>query len=251
MNDYEVGTTPYFEASFYDQDRNKYDPTTVTAFILRPDGVEDTISVINNPTTGDYNFLYEIVIDGDHTYTFIGETPASSLKEVKSGFFIAIEYDGTDLDYLIPLLRLNLGDWDDPYRYSTDTLRNSLVFSLKALMARWGNRYTISDGTVARGKAAWLYEDSSPPTIQIKDEPPIVLQAAILIVSGATQDASWQVASWRDDEIQVSNIQADKSRHAMLNKWIEMLDSFFKLKLHMGQRQSLPGFRYPENWREG
>lgn len=251
MNDYEVGTTPYFEASFYDQNGDKYSPTTVTAFILRPDGVEDTISVINNPNTGDYNFLYEIVIDGDHTYTFIGETPASNLKEVKSGFFIAIEYDGTDLDYLIPLLRLNLGDWSEPYRYSTDTLRNGLVFSLKALMSRWGNRYTISDGTVARGKAAFLYTDASPPVIQARDEPAIVLQAAILIASGSTQEASWQVASWRDDEIQVSNLQADKSRHHMLDRWAAMLDTYFKQKLYAGIRQSLPGFRYPENWREG
>ena len=157
----------------------------------------------------------------------------------------------SDLDYLIPVLQFTLGDYEGA-RYSDATLSEALVFALKALMGRWGNRYEIDSlGTVTRGKALFLYEDDSPPVVQVKDEPPIVLQAAILIASGATQEASWQVASWRDDEIQVSNIQADKSRHAMLDKWIEMLDNFFKLKLHTGLRQSLPGFRYPPNYREG
>lgn len=251
LSEYEVGSSVKLSVVFRTQDGALIDPAEVTLVVTRPDGTEDSVTSITNSGEGSYYAYYLILVEDDHTYKYTGSTAAIDFYEVSSGFFVAVDYTATDLDYLIPVLRFQLGDYDTR-RYSTEVLRQALIFALKALMGRWGNRYEIDSlGTVTRGKASFLYDSTSPPIVQIKDEPPIVLQAAILIASGATQDASWQVASWRDDEIQVSNIQADKSRHAMLDKWINMLDAFFKLKLHTGLRQSLPGFKYPPNYREG
>ena len=251
LSEYEVGSSVKLSVVFRTQDGTLINPAEVTLVVTRPDGTEDSVTSITNSGEGSYYAYYLIIAESDHTYKFTGATVSIDFYEVSSGFFVAVDYTATDLDYLIPVLRFTLGDYDTR-RYSTDTLRQALIFSLKSLISRLGTRYSIdTTGTVTRTRASFLYEDDSPPLIQIKDEPPIVLQAAILIASGATQEASWQVASWRDDEIQVSNIQADKSRHAMLDKWIEMLDNFFKLKLHTGLRQSLPGFRYPPNYREG
>lgn len=94
-------------------------------------------------------------------------------------------------------------------------------------------------------------ENVPTPVIDYRDEPPIILQASILIKSGSLQEASWQTASWRDDEISVSNIQGDRSRQETIKRDVAMLETYFKRRLYAGSRQSLPGFRYPPNYFEG
>lgn len=250
MNEYELGSTTRFEVIFKDLAGNLISPTTVTFTVLRPDGVSTSVSTINNPSTGNYNALYTSVVVGDHTDTWMGISPAINFAEVKSSFFSVVEYTATDIDYLIPALRYYLGD-QDTLRYSTDTLRQAIIFSVRALMRRWSDRYTIdSDGNVTRTTAI-TFNSTSPPAIQYRDEPPIIIQAAIFIKSGSLQDSSWQVASWRDDEIAVSNIQADRSRRSGLEFDTELLETYFKMRLYAGKRQRLPGFRYPPNWSEG
>jgi hypothetical protein len=122
-----------------------------------------------------------------------------------------------------------------------------------------GYTYTISgyesEGTVNVAGVGPAYQgaitNAPKPVVQYRDEPPIILQASILVKSGSLQEASWQVASWRDDEISVSNIQGDKSRQFGLQQDRDMLETYFKRRLFSASRQSLPGFRYPPNWREG
>lgn len=252
MNEYELGTTVRLETEFRDLTDAPIDPTTVTLNIIRPDGITDSVEEgdINNPTIGSYNADYTTIVAGDHTYTWTGETPSISFTDIKSNFFVVVDYSSTDVDPLIPVLRFYLGDYDTR-RYLTDTLRDALIFAIRMLMRRWASRYTVDDnGTVTRSTAI-NFDSPSPPVIQYKDIPPIVIQAAILIKSGSLQDSSWQIASWRDDEISVSNIQADKSRRDNLQHDVDLLDTFFKRRLHAGSRQALEGFRYPPNYREG
>ena len=250
VNEYEKGTTARFDAVFRDRADDLISPTTVTLTVLRPDGVSESVATINNPSVGRYNGLYTTSVVGDHTYTWIGLSPASSFADVQSNFFSVVEYTATDVDYLIPALRYYIGDYDT-LRYDTDTLRQALIFAVRMLMRRWSNRYTIdADGAITRTTAI-TFDAVSPPAIQYRDEPPIVIQAAIIIKSGSLQDSSWQVASWRDDEIAVSNIQADRSRSSNLDRDEKLLETYFKQRLHSGSRQSLPGFKYPPNFREG
>lgn len=122
-----------------------------------------------------------------------------------------------------------------------------------------GYVYTVSgyesEGSVDVPGVGSAYQgaiaDTPKPVIAYRDEPPIILQASILIKSGSMQDASWQVAAWRDDEISVSNIQGDRSRQANLDRDIRMLEKYFKRRLYTASRMPLPGFNYPPNWREG
>lgn len=250
MNEYELGTATKFEVTFRDLVGDLISPTTVTLIILRPDGVSTSVSTINNPSTGNYNGLYTSVVIGDHSYTWMGVSPAISFSDVQTNFFSIVEYSATDIDYLIPVLRFYLGDYDT-LRYTTSTLRQALIFSIRMLMRRWASRYVVSStGTVTRTTAIG-FTSTSPPVIQYRDEPPIVIQAAIIVKSGSLQDSSWQIASWKDDEISVSNIQGDKSRRSGLDYDSSLLDNFFKRRLHSGSRQELPGFKYPPNYREG
>lgn len=156
-----------------------------------------------------------------------------------------------ELSDLVPTLRLYLGDLSVPLRYTTTTLTAALIFATKSLMRKWRSKYqTDNDGTMTRNPN-YTFEFAAPPVIQYYDEFPIVVQAAIIIKSGSMQEASWQVAAWKDDEISVSNIQADKSRDKSIQRDQEWLDDYFKRRLFMADRQSMVGFNYPPNWREG
>jgi len=157
----------------------------------------------------------------------------------------------TELDYLISDLRFYLGDVTVPYRYADTHLRHGLVMACKALMKKWRNRYSISASYVAsRSPTADFYE-LAPPIIERADETAFILQASIIIKTAEVQDTSWDIASWRDDEIAYSNIAGGGALKQSLNNDIAALEEFLRRRLFGSARQSLPGFRLPLNIREG
>ena len=251
MNEYEVGTTVRLAVEFRDLNNDLIDPTVVSGWVYDPEGTQTILSSVVKLADGQYYGEYTIdEVEGDYTYTFIGESPSINYRNVASNFFVAVDYTNTDVDHLIPVLRFYLGDYETR-RYLTDTLRQALIFSVRMLMRKWASRYTVDEaGTVTRSTGIG-FESVAPPVIQYRDEPPVVIQAAIIVKSGSLQDSSWQIASWRDDEIAVSNIQADRSRRDSLEHDKNLLEDYFKRRLHAGSRQGLPGFRYPPNYREG
>lgn len=152
----------------------------------------------------------------------------------------------TDLDYLLPELRLKL--WDvDPlnYRYLDSWLRVALVLSLKALQRWWRIRYTIDETTYVVSR----YENSTfsveaPPVVMQQDQEPILLMASILVKSGTLQNSSWDVGTWRDAEIYVSNIEGGKLKDAALQRDWDALQLYLKppqRRLTAGARDSMPG----------
>lgn len=132
----------------------------------------------------------------------------------------------TDLDYLIPDLRWKLGDINPAsYRYMDEWLRVSLVAALKSLQRWWGIRYLIDDTTyvVTRYSGSTFVFDE-PPVIQQQDETPIVLMAAIITKDGSLENASWSIASWRDAEVSVSNLESGRLKESSLNRlWDELM----------------------------
>jgi len=215
--------------------------------------------------TGSYNLIATIDIsDGTSTsYTDIDGSSShwykvtyyNSVTTKESGFsdpqqggvsdwYIFIQ---TDLDFLIGLLRIHLGDTAvDSLRYTTSILRTALVAGLKALGPRWKYRYDINSSyTVSRNHTFLTFTNAEPPVIQVFDEYPVVLMASILIKSGAIQENSWSIGSWADDEIRYSNIQAAVNRDRSLERDIVILDSIVPTrgkKLARVTKQSLPGF---------
>ncbi len=120
----------------------------------------------------------------------------------------------TNIDYLLPELRLHLGDITPAtYKYLDEWLQVALISGVKAMQRWWGLRYLVdsTDTTVSRGDTyTFLQED--PPLIQSMDERPIILMASILVKSGSLESNSWNVGSWKDAEIAVSNIEGSRSK---------------------------------------
>lgn len=119
-----------------------------------------------------------------------------------------------NLDYLLPTLRLHLGDTDPlTYRYIDGWLRVALISGVKALQRWWGDRYLVDNTTYAVSRNTdldFLYEE--PLVIQDRDERPLILMASILIKTGQLEANSWNVGSWKDAEIAVSNIEGSRAK---------------------------------------
>lgn len=161
----------------------------------------------------------------------------------------------TNIDYLITALRLHLNDETEPYTFTDTVLRTRLVYAVKALMPRWNNKYLINEDTnyVERNPhVTYLFAD--PPLVQHQDERPIVLQASIDVKNSLIYTSSWNIGSWKDDEVSYSNIEGSKSVNESLNRDIEELKALLpdaRKRLAQPSKQSLPGFDYPPNEYEG
>lgn len=131
----------------------------------------------------------------------------------------------TSLDYLIPVLRRELGDTDSTtYRYLDEWLRSALISALKAMQRWWYDRYTIDNTTNAVTRSTlFTFVGEEPPVIQHRDERPLILMASILVKSGQLENNSWNVGSWKDAEIAVSNIEGGRGKQFGLNlTWEEL-----------------------------
>ncbi len=155
----------------------------------------------------------------------------------------------TDLDYLLPELRVHLGDTDPTsYRYLDEWLRVSLVAGLKALQRWWRIRYTIDETTYVVSRfATSLFSVGAPPVIMTADEEPIILMASILTKSGTLQGNSWDIGTWRDAEIYVSNIEGGKLKDASIKADWDRLLQFLKpptSRLNAGVRSPIGHYHY-------
>ena len=128
---------------------------------------------------------------------------------------IFISEEPNELSELINVLRLHLGDTDSAtYRYMDEWLMVALETAIKALQRWWGDRYIFNTtgDYVLRNPTYTGFTMTSPPEIQDRDIRPIILMASILVKSGSLEANSWNVGSWRDAEIAVSNIEGNKAK---------------------------------------
>ena len=134
------------------------------------------------------------------------------------------------LSSLIPVLRLKLGDTNPlTYRYLDAWLVTSLEASLSLLARYWGSKYLLtSTGVVYRNTAYIDFTEVSPPIIQFKDEWIIILAASIIVKSGTLENLSWSISSWRDSELQFSNLQSGKEKSTSLDRDIDELSKFLR-----------------------
>jgi len=160
-------------------------------------------------------------------------------------------YDETDLDYLLPDLRLQINDYTAPYTYETPVLRQALVAALETLGRRWNYRYCVSTLYAVSRNSNIIFEYTSPPIIETSDKRLIVLQAAIVMRTAEMSDTVWNIGSWKDDEIYYSNVAAGNRFTELIARDKEELETLLKRRLYPGKRQSLPGFIQPFNVREG
>jgi hypothetical protein len=149
-----------------------------------------------------------------------------------------------NIAYLNPLLRVKIGDLTPAsYRYLDEWLLTALVASVRAF---WGSKYSITDlGDVTRNQGYYFTVDESLGVIESKDDYPIVVSAAIIILQGGLQSNSWNLASWKDAEISYSNLEGGRIQDGNLTRLYNELYSFVKppgKRLAQAFGSPLPGF---------
>lgn len=157
-----------------------------------------------------------------------------------------MSFKRSNLEELIGALRVQIGDYSAIATYSDETLHNVLRYAVNALMRRWGNKYYVDNsGIVNRNLDYVSFDCAEPPVIQRQDERAIVLQASIMIKSGAKFSTVSSVVSWRDEEFSYSNTEAARQRSSTLNDDIAELDSILpppNKKLARAKMGRLEGF---------
>jgi hypothetical protein len=157
-----------------------------------------------------------------------------------------------NVSYLLPYLRLKLGDTDPTaYRYLDTWLTLALVASISALSNWWGSKYIVDDtGTVTRNPANSFSVDESEGTIQKSDEWPIIIMAGIVVKEGSLENNAWDIGSWRDSEISYSNIQSGVLKDSSLKRdWQELLYYVKPPMRHlMGAKKSRIAREYIGGW---
>jgi len=151
-----------------------------------------------------------------------------------------------NLSYLIPRLRLHLGDIDaTSYRYLDEWLGLSLVAAIETLQPWWNYKYLVDENDDVYRNTTVRFLHSEPPVIERGDIRPIILMAAIIIKSGQLENLSWSVGAWRDAEISYSNIEASRRKDEMLQRdWTELTNILKppQKRLASSNKGHLPGY---------
>ena len=151
-----------------------------------------------------------------------------------------------NLSYLIPRLRLHLGDINpDNYRHLDEWLRLSLIVSVESLQTWWNYKYLIDDNNDVYRNSRIRFLHSQPPVVQRGDIKPIILMAAIITKTGDLESLSWNVGAWRDAEISYSNIEASRRKGDLIRQdWEELTDMLKppQKRLAESTKGHLPGY---------
>jgi hypothetical protein len=136
-----------------------------------------------------------------------------------------------DIVYLIPRLRLRIGDITvATYRYLDEWLVIAIIEAIRSLERYWGSKYICTDaGLVTRNTAYTQFEFAETQgVIQKKDEYIILLKAALVVLEGSLENSAWTFGSWKDAEISYSNIQGGNIRGDTIKSIKAELDSILK-----------------------
>lgn len=159
----------------------------------------------------------------------------------------------SDLSYLIPKLRLHIGDLDGS-RFIDDWLNVALIAAFDTLQNWWNYKYipsTVYSGniileyTVERNPDRVFVYPQDKSVIEPGDERAIILMASIMILSGYLENNAWSLGSWKDYEISVSNIEGSRALREKIKNMYEELSMLYNppsRKLTSSKRRSLPGY---------
>jgi hypothetical protein len=137
-----------------------------------------------------------------------------------------------NIEYLIDSVRLELGDLvPESYRYLDEWILASLIASVRTLSRRWSSKYFVDSlGEVTRNSTTTTFEftEAEQGIIQQKDERIIVIQASLILLQGSLESSAWNIGSWRDAELSVSNIASGDLRKDHIGSLRSELDSMIK-----------------------
>jgi len=164
-----------------------------------------------------------------------------------SGYIIGTEVSpSTNLDYLIPYVRLRLGDTDSTaYRYTDEWVQSGILAAIQSLSMWWNIKYLLDASNNVYRNTYSTFSFSEPPIVEPQDNQIIVLMATYIILEGSLENSAWNFVSWRDAEISFSNLESSRARNSTLERlWLE-LTSTMKVptkRLAKTLKGSLPGY---------
>jgi hypothetical protein len=173
----------------------------------------------------------------------------------------------TNVDYLIPDLRLVYGDLTGS-TFSDTIMRTALVNGVKFLQRRWVSKYQVYTETILTDPqpaaiAGYVYANTidgqayipsglaegsvfrnpfvtftqySPPIIQSEDEVAIVLAAKLLLRRSQVASSASAFVSWKTEDISYSNLGSERSLTKLLESDQKELDDYFRSKIAKPQR---------------
>lgn len=178
----------------------------------------------------------------------------------------------TNLDYLIPNVRIRFGDLTGA-TYSDTILRTALVNAVGFLQPRWQSKYQIYttpirvdpqpitvpsgnilantshgqtyipdglvEGDVFRNPYV-VFSQQSPPIIQSEDEEAIVLAAVYLLRSVQISSSLTGFVSWSTEDIRYSNLGSERGLGKLLEQDLFNLNDYFKKRIAKPQISSFP-----------
>lgn len=224
--------------------RDKYGDNVVATYTI------DGVHVVNGNAAGTLTLNLTITevnaLKEGYYRLILTDTAANTIVALEGTVSINLA-DKSNLLYLIPELRLTLGDTASAsYRYTDDWLKVALVAAVKKLGKWWRWKYLISEQGVVSRSPYYTFDLESPPIIQTSDEAIIILMAAIIILQGSLENAAWNLASWRDAEIAYSNLESGRIRDANLQRFWNDLTTLLKppsKRLAWSVGYPLPGYQ--------
>lgn len=185
---------------------------------------------------------------------------------------VTFQTEPTNLDYLIPNVRIRFGDLTGA-TYSDTIIRTALVNSVGFLQPRWQSKYQIyrdsimvdpqpdtvpsgyilantsngqtyipdglTEGDVFRNPYV-IFTQPSPPVIQSEDEEAIVLGAVYLLRSVQISSSLTGFVSWSTEDIRYSNLGSQRGLSDLLARDFANLDEYFRKKIAKPQISSFP-----------
>lgn len=228
---YDVGTI--LEVTIVDELNVVQDISTATSkqFIFdKPDGTQLTVSASFSTDGTDGKIQYTFAsgnIDQVGLWIYRGKVTSPAGTWTSEDYTFTVEDGGkSNIIYLIPYLRLKLGDLNPlAYRYTNDWLAIALVVAVRALGRYWQEKYSITDGgLVTRSTNTLLFiTEESSGILESQDEYPIILMAAIILLEGSLEDSAYDAVSWRDNEISFSNLERFRQKDSNLTRFMAEL----------------------------
>jgi hypothetical protein len=182
----------------------------------------------------------------------------------------------TNIDYLIPDVRLRIGDYNGD-RFSDPIIRSSLLAAVKMLQRKWKSRYLLFYDSmlvdpvpidvavpsgyvyakVTQGYAfipAGLHEndafknpyhiftDPGSEVFSQEDEEPIILAATLVLRAAQISSSAAVFQIWSDGEYSFSNVASSAAMDKMYQANLASLEAYFKSRLASPIRQSFSAF---------
>lgn len=151
------------------------------------------------------------------------------------------------LDYLIPELRVKIGDISEPYRYVDQWLLVALKLAAKKFQKYNKSKYLINslDELYRNPYSNMFTTEETDGVIEPSDEYILIIFAALITLEGSLESAAWSTVSWKDAEISFSNLESGRLRSGNLERLAKEIDDLLLApvrRLAVPTKQSLPGY---------